>query len=252
MKSASAKIALVTGAGTGIGGPRAWRWRGRFSRRARRPAAGAARGRGAEIAGARRHGARGADRPAQSNSVMALFARSANASAGWICCSTMPAALARAVPMEELTPEEWQAVVDVNLTGAFLCTQQAILIMKQQDPARRPYHQQRLDIGSRPAAVFGSLYRDQACDRGAHEIYGARRTAVRHRLRPDRHRQRAHAIRRHADQGNLQPNGTRMRGTHHGSRRRRAGGGLHCEPAARIERADHDGMATKMPYVGRG
>jgi len=41
---------------------------------------------------------------------------------------------ARAVPMEELTPEEWRAVIDVNLTGAFLCTQQAILIMKVQAP----------------------------------------------------------------------------------------------------------------------
>ena len=41
---------------------------------------------------------------------------------------------ARPVPMEELTVEEWKAVVDVNLTGAFLCTQQAVRIMKNQDP----------------------------------------------------------------------------------------------------------------------
>lgn len=40
----------------------------------------------------------------------------------------------RAVSMEELTLEEWQAVVDVNLTGAFLCTQQAFRIMKNQTP----------------------------------------------------------------------------------------------------------------------
>ncbi len=38
------------------------------------------------------------------------------------------------VPLEELTVEQWQAVVDVNLTGPFLCTQQAILLMKQQTP----------------------------------------------------------------------------------------------------------------------
>jgi NAD(P)-dependent dehydrogenase (short-subunit alcohol dehydrogenase family) len=41
---------------------------------------------------------------------------------------------ARPVPMEELSFAEWKAVIDVNLTGAFLCTQQAILIMKDQDP----------------------------------------------------------------------------------------------------------------------
>jgi NAD(P)-dependent dehydrogenase (short-subunit alcohol dehydrogenase family) len=41
---------------------------------------------------------------------------------------------ARAVPMEDLAFEEWQAVVDTNLTGAFLCTQQAIAIMKSQQP----------------------------------------------------------------------------------------------------------------------
>lgn len=41
---------------------------------------------------------------------------------------------ARAVPMEELAFEEWQAVVDVNLTGSFLCTQQAFRLMKKQRP----------------------------------------------------------------------------------------------------------------------
>ncbi|MGB8277813.1 MAG: SDR family oxidoreductase [Methylovirgula sp.] len=41
---------------------------------------------------------------------------------------------ARSVPMEELTYDEWKAVVDVNLTGTFLCTQQAIRLMKAQLP----------------------------------------------------------------------------------------------------------------------
>jgi NAD(P)-dependent dehydrogenase (short-subunit alcohol dehydrogenase family) len=38
------------------------------------------------------------------------------------------------VGIEELTLEQWQAVVNVNLTGAFLCTQQAFLMMKGQRP----------------------------------------------------------------------------------------------------------------------
>ena len=38
------------------------------------------------------------------------------------------------VPMEDLTYEQWSAVVAVNLTGAFLCAQEAIKIMKAQHP----------------------------------------------------------------------------------------------------------------------
>ena len=38
------------------------------------------------------------------------------------------------VPMEDLTFEQWNAVVGVNLTGAFLCAQEAIKMMKAQDP----------------------------------------------------------------------------------------------------------------------
>jgi NAD(P)-dependent dehydrogenase (short-subunit alcohol dehydrogenase family) len=36
--------------------------------------------------------------------------------------------------LEDLTVDQWQAVVDVNLTGAFLCTRQAFRLMKAQDP----------------------------------------------------------------------------------------------------------------------
>jgi NAD(P)-dependent dehydrogenase (short-subunit alcohol dehydrogenase family) len=38
------------------------------------------------------------------------------------------------VPMEDLTYQQWQSVVDVILTGSFLCTQEAIKIMKAQTP----------------------------------------------------------------------------------------------------------------------
>lgn len=41
---------------------------------------------------------------------------------------------APAVPMEELSFAQWKAVVDVNLTGAFLCTQHAMRLMKKQSP----------------------------------------------------------------------------------------------------------------------
>jgi len=39
-----------------------------------------------------------------------------------------------AIPIEELSFAQWQAIVAVNLTGAFLCTQEAVRMMKAQDP----------------------------------------------------------------------------------------------------------------------
>jgi NAD(P)-dependent dehydrogenase (short-subunit alcohol dehydrogenase family) len=38
------------------------------------------------------------------------------------------------VPMEDLALEQWNAIVGVNLTGAFLCAREAIRLMKSQDP----------------------------------------------------------------------------------------------------------------------
>jgi NAD(P)-dependent dehydrogenase (short-subunit alcohol dehydrogenase family) len=38
------------------------------------------------------------------------------------------------VPLEDLTLEQWRAVVDTNLTGSFVCTQEAFKIMKSQNP----------------------------------------------------------------------------------------------------------------------
>ncbi|MFF3836730.1 SDR family oxidoreductase [Streptomyces sp. NPDC001930] len=38
------------------------------------------------------------------------------------------------VPVEDLDPDTWRAVVDVNLTGAFLCAQAAFRAMKEQSP----------------------------------------------------------------------------------------------------------------------
>ena len=40
----------------------------------------------------------------------------------------------RGVPFEDLTYEQWMAVVQTNLTGAFLCAQHAFRMMKEQDP----------------------------------------------------------------------------------------------------------------------
>jgi NAD(P)-dependent dehydrogenase (short-subunit alcohol dehydrogenase family) len=41
---------------------------------------------------------------------------------------------ARPVPIDQLSVEEWRKVVDINLTGAFLCARAAFRLMKAQDP----------------------------------------------------------------------------------------------------------------------
>ena len=38
------------------------------------------------------------------------------------------------IPLEELSVEQWKSVVDINLTGPFLCTQEAFRVMKHQTP----------------------------------------------------------------------------------------------------------------------
>ena len=43
-------------------------------------------------------------------------------------------AVAPGVPFDELTPAQWRAVVDVNLTGSFLCAREAFRVYKNQDP----------------------------------------------------------------------------------------------------------------------
>jgi len=42
---------------------------------------------------------------------------------------------APAVPLEDITIEQWKAVVDTNLSGAFYCTQEAFRLMKAQSPS---------------------------------------------------------------------------------------------------------------------
>ena len=59
-------------------------------------------------------------------------------------------------------------------------------------PARRADHQQRLDLGPRAPAAQRRLHRDQARADRPDQVDLAGRPPVRHRLRPDRHRQRRH------------------------------------------------------------
>src|SRR3984893_12860061 len=129
------KIALVTGAGTGIGKAVAlalMREGYTVTLAGRRPdkldetaAAGAA-------IGARSLAV--ATDVSDPQSVKALFAKTKETFGRLDVLFNNAGIGAPAMPLEELPLETWKKVVDINLTGMFLCTQEAIKIMKSQAP----------------------------------------------------------------------------------------------------------------------
>jgi NAD(P)-dependent dehydrogenase (short-subunit alcohol dehydrogenase family) len=124
------KVALVTGAGSGIG----------------RAASLALHAAGYSVVLAGRRAAE-LERTAasarmlavptdigQPDEVRALFARTKEAFGRLDVLFNNAGIGAPGIPMEDLTYEQWSAVVAVNLTGAFLCAQEAIKLMKAQQP----------------------------------------------------------------------------------------------------------------------
>ncbi|HKV44478.1 MAG TPA: SDR family oxidoreductase [bacterium] len=71
---------------------------------------------------------------ADPSSVRNLFARTKEAFGRLDLLFNNAGVGAPAVPLEDLTYEQWKAVVETNLSGAFLCTQEAFRLMKSQEP----------------------------------------------------------------------------------------------------------------------
>jgi NAD(P)-dependent dehydrogenase (short-subunit alcohol dehydrogenase family) len=67
-------------------------------------------------------------------SVRALFARTKTSFGRLDLLFNNAGVSAFAMPMEDISYEQWKTVVDINLTGTFLCTQEAIKLMKNQTP----------------------------------------------------------------------------------------------------------------------
>ena len=70
----------------------------------------------------------------QPTSVAALFRRTVEVFGRLDLLFNNAGAAAPSTPIEDMPLETWQRLVDTNLTGPFLCTQEAIRIMKSQDP----------------------------------------------------------------------------------------------------------------------
>src|SRR5712672_310770 len=128
------KVAIVTGAGSGIGKAAALAllkegYSVVFAGRRKEPLDAAIKeGRGGKRALAV---ATDVTDPA---SVNALFAATKKAFGRLDVLFNNAGTGAPPIPMEDLTYEQWKLVVDTNLTGPFLCTQEAIKLMKAQDP----------------------------------------------------------------------------------------------------------------------
>ncbi len=128
------KVAVVTGAGSGIGKAVALA----FLKDGYRVAL-AGRRKDALEQTARESGAgsRALAVPtdvANPDSVKALFARTKQTFGRLDVIFNNAGVSAPGVPLEDLTFEQWKNVVDINLTGMFLCIQEAFRIMKDQDP----------------------------------------------------------------------------------------------------------------------
>jgi len=130
---ATTKVAIVTGAGSGIGRAAALAFLNAGY------AVGLA-GRRADALDATAGQAKGGKSlvvptdVGDPASVKALFARTKEAFGRLDVLFNNAGMGAPGIPLEDLTYEQWKAVVDANLTGVFLCTQEAFKIMKSQEP----------------------------------------------------------------------------------------------------------------------
>ena len=147
MADPSRQVAIVTGAGTGIGKSAALALLGEgyavvLSGRRREPLEAVATEateatEAAETSAGEASGGAVLVAPADVSdaaSVRSLFARTKEAFGRLDLLFNNAGVGAPAVPLEDLTLEQWQTVVEINLTGTFLCTQEAFRMMKAQSP----------------------------------------------------------------------------------------------------------------------
>jgi NAD(P)-dependent dehydrogenase (short-subunit alcohol dehydrogenase family) len=134
MTSANQKVAIITGAGSGVG-------RASALALLREGWAVSLAGRRVEALEETRERAGQAASLlvvptdiTDADAVSQLFAQTVDAFGRLDLLFNNAGSGARAMPLEDLPLEQWQAVVDLNLTASFVCTQEAFRIMKAQEP----------------------------------------------------------------------------------------------------------------------
>ena len=238
--AALGKVAIITGAGSGIGKRTALHL--------------LAHGYSVTLAGRRRDRLEetaqesGADERAlvvptdvtDPQAVRALFDRTVEAFGRLDFLFNNAGRSAPSVELDEISYEDWRAVVDVNLTGVFLCTQQAFRVMKSQSPQGGRIINNGSVSASTPRPNSSPLYLDQTRPHRPDQVHLARRARLQHLLRPDRHRQRGH--RNDAAHAHRHPAAQRLGHgrADDGLRRGCPGDPLHGRPAARLERPVSD------------
>ena len=129
------KVAIVTGAGTGIGKAAALAllkngYRVALAGRRREPLEKTRD----EASGAAEAALVVPTNVADPESVRALFSETKRAFGRLDVLFNNAGVSAPGIPLEDLTFEQWKNVVDINLTGMFLCMQHAFKLMKEQAP----------------------------------------------------------------------------------------------------------------------
>jgi NAD(P)-dependent dehydrogenase (short-subunit alcohol dehydrogenase family) len=135
MSKSSGRVAIITGAGSGIGRATALAllregYSVVLSGRRREPLQRA-------VSEAGEDGVRALAVPTDVGdpvSVRALFEKTTEVFGRLDLLFNNAGVGAPAIPIEDLTVEQWRHVIDINLTGAFLCTQAAFRLMKSQTP----------------------------------------------------------------------------------------------------------------------
>ena len=251
----SNKIALVTGAGTGVGRAVALAlakagYNLVLAGRRQEPLDNVA----AEINKIGQQALAVSTDVSERDSILALFAK-VKSSFGRLDVLFNNAGIgAPPVPLEDLPFETWKKVVDTNLTGMFLCTQEAIKIMKDQTPrggrivnngsisahAPRPYS---VAYTSTKHAVTG-LTKSASLDCRQYDI-AVGQVDIGNAITPM-------TARMAEGEGVLQPNGTKMLEP-------RMDATAVGDAVAYMASLPLDAnvlfmtvMATKMPFVGRG
>jgi NAD(P)-dependent dehydrogenase (short-subunit alcohol dehydrogenase family) len=129
------KVAIITGAGSGIGKATALAflndgYQVAFAGRRKEALADAIKEAGADAS----HAIAVPTDVSDADAVKNLFSTTRDAFGRVDVVFNNAGVNAPGVPLEELTIDQWKSVVDINLTGIFLCIQEAFRVMKDQDP----------------------------------------------------------------------------------------------------------------------